>query len=131
MAYDNQVDFDVGITYFNIYVLFVNADNPSADSEILAPFDYDVHAYYLAEGPFTDPPSLDILIDHRFGLKNGQGCTFRVPCMDRFWLVFATKVLTFPGDPWELSTRTSMLGTGNVQPETLYNGYLKFHLLNP
>jgi len=131
MAYDNQVELQQAITYFNVCVMFVNADNPATDSEILAPFDYDVHAYYLAEGPFTDPPSLERLIDHRFGLKNGQGCTFRVPCMDRFWLVFATKVLTFPGDPWELSTRTSMLGTGNVQPETWYDGYLKFHLLNP
>jgi hypothetical protein len=131
MSYDNQVDVQGGILYFNIHVLFVNADNPSADSEILAPFEYDVHAYYLAPGPYTDPPVLADLIGHRLGLKNGQGCTFRVPCRDAFWLVFATKVSTYPGDPWEGTTKTSMFGTGNVQPETAYFGYLKFHLLSP
>jgi hypothetical protein len=39
MAYDNQVDYDEGITYFNISVLYVNAENPSADNDIPAPFD--------------------------------------------------------------------------------------------
>jgi hypothetical protein len=131
MPYENQVVVEQGIPYFYVEVMYVLADNPAGEAEILAPFEYDVHAYYLAEGPFTDPPVFESLIDHRYRLKNGEGCTFKVPCRDRFWFVFATKFSTYPGDPWEGSTRTCMVGNGNVQPGSKYFGYLKFHLTNP
>ncbi len=130
MPVENEVVLEQGIDYFYVEVMYVKAENP-ADGEIPAPFEYDVHAYYLAPGPFTDPPVLDQLIDHRYRLKNGEGCTFTVPCREAFWLVFATKVSSYPGDPWEGTTRTCMVGTGNVTPWSKYFGYLKFHLTNP
>lgn len=129
MAYDYQIEYEIGPLLFYADVMFVNAQNPAVDQEIPAPFTYDVFAYSLKPGPAeTDPPQLEKELDHRFGLKDGQGCVLTLPCGDYFWLVFAKKLVTSPEDPWDNITKTCMYGTANVQPWTWADGYLVFHL---
>jgi len=124
-----QIEYQNGIYYFNVSVMFVRAENPIAAGDIPAPFRYDIWAYELKDPP-SDPPNLgEMLAPPVIGRINGQGGLFRIKCGLYNWIVFASQQKIFEGDPWDATTRTCMQGTADVQPESWYDGYLKFHLL--
>lgn len=88
---------------------------------------YDAYAY-VDLNPGSDAPELGNKLDERLGLSWGQGCRFRLPTGNYNWIVLARRRETFEGDPWEWQSRGNMADTADVEPETFYCGYLKFHL---
>lgn len=126
---DSQVTYEQGILYFYHRILWVKVDNP-CDGEMLAPFDYDIYCYWIADGmPYTtDPPPLDGLIRGPVRRRGGEGCTFSIACNTKHYIIFATRAYTFPEDPWERTTSTCSGGSANQNPNDLVLGELKFHL---